>query len=150
MEVMTLRERGIVIDVRDGRALVEVTPAEGCGKTCSCSAVEGKAHLRRVELEAPEGVRPGSVVTLEVSSGQIVASSAAVFLGPPAFFVLGAVLSKPLLAVLSIRINPDLGMMLCGAVAFLIGLAAALLFSRRGAKRDWLEPRIIEVLSSAS
>jgi len=147
---MTVRERGVVIEVKDGRALVEVTPAEGCGKGCSCSAVEGNAGLRRVELDAPEGLRPGSVVTLEVSSGHVVASSAVVFLVPPAFFVLGAVASKPLLAATGIGMNPDLGMMLFGAVAFLVGLAGALVFSRRGAKRNWLQPRIAEVLERTS
>jgi len=38
MEVITMRERGVVIDVRDGRALIQVTPAAGCGTNCSsCS-----------------------------------------------------------------------------------------------------------------
>ena len=145
-----MRERGVVIEVTDGRALIEVEPAEGCGKSCSCSAVEGKAHLRRVELEAPEGVRPGAVVTLEVSSGRVVASSAALFLGPPLLFILGAVISKPALAAVGVRINPDLGMMLFGAVGFLVGLAGALLFSRRSAKRHWLRPRIVQVADSTS
>jgi positive regulator of sigma E activity len=145
-----MRERGIVIEVKDGRALIEVEPAEGCGKSCSCSAVAGKPGPRRVELEAPRDVRPGAVVTLEVSSGQVVASSAAVFLGPPLLFIVGAAVSKPLLGALGVRINPDMGTMLVGAVGFLVGLVGALLFSRRSAKRRWLTPRIVEVSDAAS
>jgi len=140
-----VREHGTVIDVRDGRALVEVTPAEGCGKTCSSCAVAGSPHLRRVELDAPDGLRPGSGVTLEVGSGRLVTSSAVVFLGPPACFVLGAVLSQPLLRALGVHINPDLGMILIGGLAFFLALAAAILFSRRAAKRHWLTPRIVDV-----
>jgi len=143
-----MREQGIVLEINDGRVLVQVQPGEGCGETCSCSAVEGTAGLRRVELDAPEDVRVGSRVTLEVSSGQVLASSTAVFLGPPAMFVLGAAVSKPVLGALGVHINPDVGMMVCGAVGFVIGLAGALLFSRRGTKRNWLKPRIVEVVNS--
>ena len=144
-----MRERGIVIEVNDGRALVEIEPGEGCGKGCACSAVEGKEHLRRVEIEAPGDVRPGSMVTLEVSSGQVIASSAVLFLGPPACFVAGAALSKPVLAALGAQMSADAGMMLCGAVAFVVGLVGAILFSRRGAQRDWLKPQIVEVFNAA-
>ena len=144
-----MRERGIVIEVNDGRALVEIEPGEGCGKSCSCSAVEGKAHLRRLEIEAPADVRAGSMVTLEVSSGQVIVSSAVLFLGPPVCFVAGAALSKPILAALGVSIAADAGMMLCGAVAFAVGLVGAILFSRRGAQRDWLKPQIVEVFNAA-
>jgi len=139
-----VRERGIVIGLKDGRAVVEITPAEGCGKSCSCSAIEGKPHLRRAELDAPGGVRPGAVVTLEVSSGQVLASSVVVFLVPPVFFLGAAIASKPVLDAIGARINPDLGMLLFGIVAFLIGLGGALVFSRRGTRRDWLKPRIVD------
>ena len=150
MEVITVRERGVVIDVQDGRALIEVTPAAGCGKDCSCSAVEGRPHLRRVNLEAPPGVRPGALVTLEVRSGQILASSALVFLGPLACLIGGLLVSRPLLGALGVRLNPDLGMMLVGAVAFIGGLGGALFVSRRRAKRGWLVPHIVEVVNPAS
>ena len=145
-----MRERGVVIQVNAGRALVEVTPGEGCGKHCSCSVVEGRPSLRRVELDAPEGVQPGSTVTLEVSSGQVLALSAVVFLGPIACFVLGAVLSKPLFGALGLRVNADLAMVLGGAATFLVGLAAALAVSRRSARRGWLKPRIVEIGDVAS
>jgi len=145
-----MRERGVVINVTGGRALIEVTPAEGCGKSCSCSAVEGNARLRRIELEAPDGVRPGSLVTLEVDSGQVLASSAVVFLVPLVLLMAGAIVSKPLLAPLGLRMSPDAGMLLCGAVGFLVGLAGAILFSRRGARRGWLKPRIVEVVNPTS
>jgi positive regulator of sigma E activity len=144
-----MREHGIVIEVKDGRALIEVEPAEGCGTRCSCSAVAGKPGLRRVELEAPEGVQPGAIVTLEVSSGQVAASSAALFLGPPLLFIVGAAVSKPLLGALGIHVNPDVGTMLVGAFGFLVGLAGALLFSRGSSKRRWLTPRIVEVSNAA-
>lgn len=142
--MITVRERGIVIGLKDGRAVVEITPAEGCGKSCSCSAIEGKPHLRRAELDAPGSVRPGAAVTLEVSSGQVLASSAVVFLVPPIFFLGAAIASKPVLDAIGARINPDLGMLLFGLVAFLIGLGGALVFSRRGTRRDWLKPRIVD------
>lgn len=145
-----MREHGVVIDVQDGRALIEVTPAAGCGKDCSCSAVEGKPHLRRVEIEAPPGTRPGALVTLEVSSGQVLASSALVFIGPLVFLIIGLLVSRPLLGALGVRINPDLGMMLVGAVALAVGLAGALFVSRRRAGRGWLVPRIVEVVNPAS
>jgi positive regulator of sigma E activity len=150
MEVITMRERGVVIDVENGRALIEVTPAAGCGKNCSCSAVEGRPHLRRVQLEAPAGVRRGAHVTLEVSSGQVLASSALVFLGPLVCLILGLLVSRPLLGALGIRMNADLGMMLVGAVAFLAGLAGALFVSQRRARRGWLVPRIVEVVNPGS
>ena len=139
-----MRERGIVIGLKDGRAVVEIAPAEGCGKSCSCSAIEGKPHLRRAELDAPGGVRPGAVVTLEVSSGQVLASSVVVFLVPPILFLGAALASKPVLDAIGARINPDLGTLLFGLVAFLIGLGGALVFSRRGTRRDWLKPRIVD------
>ncbi len=145
-----MRERGVVIDVQDGRALIEVTPAAGCGTNCSCSAVEGRPHLRRVELNAPPGVLPGALVTLEVSSGQVLASSALVFLGPLGCLILGLLVSRPLLGALGVRINGDVGMMLVGAVAFLVGLVGALFVSRRRARGGWLVPRIVEVVNPAA
>lgn len=145
-----MRERGIVIDIKDGRALVEVTPAAGCGKNCSCSVVSGKPNLRRVELQAPEGVQPGALVTLEVSSGQVLASSAAVFLVPPVGFLAGALVSKPLFGAIGAGINPDLGMLICGAAGFLLGLFGTLLLTRRGSRLNWLKPRIVEVYNPAS
>lgn len=145
-----MRERGIVLDLKGSRALVEISPAEGCGRNCSCSAVTGDPSLRRAELDAPDGVRPGAVVTLEVSSGQVLASSAVVFLVPPLFFLGAALASTPVLGALGARVNPDLGMLLFGVAGFLVGLAGALVFSRRGARRDWLKPRIVEFQNPAS
>jgi positive regulator of sigma E activity len=146
---MAVRERGVVIEVNAGRALVEVTPGPGCGRHCSCSVVDGRPHLRRVELEAPDGVRAGSPVTLEVNSGQLIALSAVVFLGPLVFFVLGAVLGRRLFGALGLHVNADLAMLLGGVVAFLVGLGAALLVSRVSARRGWLKPHIVEVGDSA-
>lgn len=145
-----MREYGVVIDVNDGRALIEVTPAEGCGKSCSCSAVAGNARLRRVELEAPEDARPGSIVTLEVDARHLLATSAVVFLLPLVLLVAGVVGGNPLLGALGVRVDADLGMILSGAVGFLVGLVIGIMISRRGARRGWLMPRIVEVANPAS
>ena len=145
-----MREYGVVIDVNNGRALIEVTPAEGCGKSCSCSAVSGNARLRRVEVEAPETARPGSFVTLEVDSRHMLATSAVVFLLPLVLLVAGVIGGNPLLGALGVRIDDDLGMILSGGVGFLVGLSVGILISRRGARRGWLMPRIIEVTNPAS
>jgi positive regulator of sigma E activity len=150
MEVIAMRERGVVIDVQDGRALIEVTPAAGCGTNCSCCAVDGRPGLRRVELDAPAGVLRGALVTLEVSAGQMLAISTLVFLGPLVCLVAGLLVSRPLLGALGVRIDAEHGMMLVGAVAFFAGLAGALLVSRRRRRGGWLVPRIVEVINPAS
>jgi positive regulator of sigma E activity len=145
-----MREYGVVIDVKNGRALIEVTPAPGCGKSCSCAAVEGNARLRRVELDVPENARPGSIVTLEVNSAHLLASSAVVFLVPVLVLVGGVLGGAPLLGALGVKVNADMGMLLGGAVGFLAGLAGALVLARWGAKRGWLTPHIVEVTDPAS
>ena len=89
-------------------------------------------------------------MTLEVDSRHLLATSAVMFLLPLLLLVAGVIAGNRLLGALGVRVSADLGMILSGAAGFLVGLVAAILISRGGAKRGWLMPRIVEVADPAS
>lgn len=91
------RVAGTVVEVRDGRAIVECeTAASSCG---ACSSGRGcswrrAAGTRRLEVEAarPEGpLRPGQAVELAIDDSRLLAAAARLYLPPLAGVLLGPV-----------------------------------------------------------
>jgi positive regulator of sigma E activity len=64
-----MKEKGTVISVKGGEAVIEVMPAEACTKCCSCSA----SRQRRVKVgrEKAPGVSPGDDVTIEIDTSSM-------------------------------------------------------------------------------
>lgn len=94
------RIAGTVVEVRDGRAVVECeTAASSCG---ACSSGRGcswrrAAGSRRLEVEAtrPGGpLQPGQAVELAVDDGRLLAAAARLYLPPLAGVLLGPVVLR--------------------------------------------------------
>lgn len=118
---------GTVVEIRDGRAIVECeVQAASCG---ACSSGRGcswrrAGGTRRLEVDAarPEGaLQPGEVVELAVDDGRLLAAAARLYLPPLA----GLLLAPALLRLAGWEVGP------APLVAAAAGLLAGMLVARR-------------------
>lgn len=89
------RVAGTVVEVRDGRAVVEcAAQASSCGACASGRGCSWRraAGTRRLEVDAvrPDGtLRPGEAVELAIDDGRLLAAAARLYLPPLAGVLLG-------------------------------------------------------------
>jgi sigma-E factor negative regulatory protein RseC len=91
-----IEERGQVVEVRSGRALVETVRSgscEACGARHACGCTGGGREAR-VWVDDPIGVRPGERVTIAVSEGTVLRASVLVYLLPVVALVIGAIVGN--------------------------------------------------------
>ena len=79
-----MKEKGKVISVRGGEAVIEVMPAEACTKCCSCSAA--RQRRVRVGLEKMPEVSPGDDVTIEIATSSMMRIYLLIYALPLAVF----------------------------------------------------------------
>jgi positive regulator of sigma E activity len=121
------RVAGTVVEVRDGRAVVECeVQASSCG---ACSSSRGcswqrAGGTRRLEVDAarPEGsLQPGEAVELAIDDGRLLAAAARLYLPPLA----GLLLGPAVLRLAGLEAGP------APLVAAAVGLLAGVLVARR-------------------
>ncbi len=110
----------------DGRALVSVVRQSACSGDChqcsGCGAVRETLLLRAVNAI---GAKTGELVTIRSDSGPVLAGAAVLYLLPLVLFFVGYLV----------------GLSLCwpggltGCLAFLIGIAGAVIYDRLAAKK---------------
>jgi len=83
-------EEGVVKEVQDGRALIQVNPRnpEACGSCCACSMWGNKNPELSVR---DDGFRTGQKVTVKIPVTSRLLSIGLLFLSPVAGFTIGAV-----------------------------------------------------------
>jgi positive regulator of sigma E activity len=127
------RVAGTVVEVRDGRAVIECeAPAASCG---ACSSGRGcswrrAAGSRRLEVAAahPDGsLQPGETVELAIDDGRLLAAAARLYLPPLA----GLLLGPAALRLAGWEAGP--APLVAAAVGLLAGMLVARHWSRRGA-----------------
>lgn len=123
---VVIEEKGVVVGVKPGRALVETVRSGSCAscgsdRACACS---GGERGRRVWAEDALGVVPGDRVVLAVSADTVLRAGVFVYVLPAAALLVGAAAGNALAPTLGV--SPDLG---AAGLGF-FGLAAAMLVSR--------------------
>ncbi|MDZ7345627.1 MAG: SoxR reducing system RseC family protein, partial [candidate division KSB1 bacterium] len=80
-----MKEIGIIVQVDDGRAVVQINRSENCGSCTACQAFG--ENVMRVEAANPIGGRVGDRVQVVIEPRRVVKSAALVFLLPLVFMV---------------------------------------------------------------
>ncbi len=141
----TNMEHGTVIEIRDGKALVETgvsSSCEGClaGHSCLMSADGAK---RRLWMENDGGAGVGDEVAFYIAGMAVVASAVVVYLVPAALLIGGIILGAE--AGTMLGFTGDLPLMGGGAA----GLMLSFLFSRAASammkKKKVAEPRMVDI-----
>ncbi len=110
----------------DGTAEVLRVRESACSGDChQCAGCGAPQQSLLFQAENPIGAKPGELVTVESDSGTVLAAAAAVYLAPVALFFLGYLAGELLLSRGA----------WVGCAAFLAGIALAVVYDRRTAKK---------------
>lgn len=140
---MMIQEGKVVKLLADDMVRVEVMRQSACGRDCrtcagGCAAAE--TQLLYVEAKNETGAKLGDYVVLEGESRKVLGMAALTYMLPLALFFVGFV-------VLSLFGVAE-GMAIAGGgVGFLLGILAAIFYSRRMKKRQEKPFRIVLTLS---
>jgi len=138
-----MTEKGKVVSINEGRALIMLTPSDRCAGCRLCSQLQpgGKMSL---EVQAVEGLHPGQEVTVQIDSRAILTGGWTVFILPLIAFIVGAVAAPELTRAAGIRIPGDLSSIILGG--FLLGLTFLGIFLRARSPRyrKKLTPKIVD------
>jgi len=146
-----IEEEGIVTEIREDYAYVEVqrsAACEGCDARCSISDSGGQRMQVRALNEA--GAYPDDRVKLAISERSFLRGSFLIYILPVLFLVIGAVLGERYgQAVLGLADAQAAAALV--AVAFLaLGLVVVAIGSMRLSRREEYIPRVVEVLHGPS
>ena len=137
-----MTEKGRVVSIREGRAVVEIVRGPQCAHCRLCSTgISGRAAS--LELDAVEGLKPGHEVTIEIDSGAILKGGTAVFLAPVIAFIVGAAAGPDVARLLGVRLPGEMASVILGAVLLGLTFLGAYLLGRRPKVHRKLTPRII-------
>jgi positive regulator of sigma E activity len=140
---VAVTEKGKVISIHEGKALVMLTPSEKCAGCNLCSQLQpgGKMSL---EVEAVEGLNPGQEVTIEIDSREMLKGGWTVFILPLIAFIVGAVVAPEIVRVIGLKMPKDVASIILGGFLLGITFLGIYLRSRRPRARDKLAPRIVD------
>ena len=138
-----MTEKGKVISIHEGKALVMLTPSEKCAGCNLCSQLQpgGKMSL---EVEAVEGLHPGQEVTIEIDSREMLKSGWTVFILPLIAFIVGVVAAPEIVRVIGLKIPNDLASIILGALLLGVAFLGIYLRSRHPGHGSNLAPRIVD------
>jgi positive regulator of sigma E activity len=148
---MIVREEGIVQDISGGKAVIAMGghDAARCGNCGVCSRGQGDAMF--MEVDAPEGLKPGDRIQIEIDRPPASLGAALLFVLPLVALITGGVVGT----LLSSRIEslqpygeaPAVAMaVLFCALSFLVAKIVDLRLRRRGA----YTPRIVRIADGGS
>lgn len=137
-----MTEKGRVLSVREGRAVVEILRGPQCADCnfCSSGISAGRSSM---ELEAVEGLKPGHEVTVEIDSGAVLKGGTAVFLAPLIAFIVGAAAGPDAARLLGVRLPGEIASIVLGGALLVLTLLGVYLRARRPKYQQKLTPKII-------
>jgi len=136
-----MEERGTVVELRDGAAIVELAREEKC-ENCRCCAVLGEGRMR-MEAAAPDGAAVGDRVVVEVSEERMRAI-VLVFALPLAALLAGVIAGHLASRAFFGGEHTDLLSIACAAVLVTATYVGVHLHERASARRR-PPPRIIRI-----
>ena len=140
-------EQGLVLDVREGRAKVEMQPRRGscCGGCSFCTATgEG----RTLELDASPGLQPGDRVKVRVPVRSAVIATVVLFAVPLLLLVGGVMAGAYAFPAAEATGQVNLFALLVGTVLALLWYGGVWLVERGRGERPDKVPQIVEVVHS--
>ncbi len=134
-------ERGLIVNIENNRAVVELAQRKECASCKLCSGVGGKQQLK-VELDKIDLFEVGQEVVVEISSSETLKGGFFVFILPLIAFIMGAWGGPKVFELLNISIGADLERMIAGFGLLSLSLVAVTLLYRSEKKKQKLKPRI--------
>ena len=135
-------EQGTVVEVREGKAVVEMTPSAGCARCgiCACGA-DGKM---RIETDAPPGIAVGDPVEVDLPVGRMRAA-VTVYLIPLVALLAGAMLGNWVGAAYWPKSSFEGVPAIVGAVVFVVAAFAGVALHERRAAGTRMPPTIRKI-----
>lgn len=144
-----LEEEGIVIGMRDGRALVKAQRSSAC---TGCVALEvchrGEGEEMVIETLNPVGARIGERVKIAIEPGIFLKASFLIYIIPIISLGLGAVAGKSISDYLGGE-NSDLWAIIGGFSALIAIFGIIFGYNNKIQRNSRYRPRIIEVIKSS-
>jgi len=138
-------EQGLVLDVRNGRAKVEMAAKGGsCCGGCTFCSLEGNS--RTLEMDAPDDLRPGDRVRVQVPVRSAVTATLALFVVPLLLLMGGLAAGAHFFPAEGVVGQVNLPALLLGAVLAALWYGGVALVERRRRRRSDATPRIVEVV----
>ena len=139
-------EEGIVKQTRGDLAVV-VTQRGAMCHSCkahdACNTLGGGEEME-VEALNPIHARPGDRVKIELSEGAFLWASIQVYLIPPLFLLVGAVVGQSLAPRWGL--DENLGAMLLGFGAFALAFLLVKMSATRETKKTYYRPTVVEII----
>lgn len=126
-----MRESGVVVSVRDGRAVVRFERSAMCEKCGMC----GAGREANLELPCPEGVREGETVRVALPGSRVLAASLIAYAVPLALLLAGL--------PVGMWIGGEPAAAACALVGAGIGFVVARVLDPWIRKTGYFSPRII-------
>ncbi len=138
-------EKATVVGIEEGRARVALERSEQCDRCGLCVMASGRPEL---EVRSIPDLRPGDVVSVEISSSAMLRGATLLFLVPIIFFVVGAALSRPIMSALGIGVGENFGALVTGFVFLGLAFLGACLVERTRRKHMKSGARIVRIEES--
>ena len=139
-----IREKGIVVKLENGVAGVAVPGADRskCGSCAACGGSCGIA-VEQFDAPAPEGIRVGDDVVVEVPTPGVAVSTTLIMLIPALLFIAG-VFTATLLQKAKLFPGGNVTAFLVGAGLIALWLAGLAVYDRHLRRSPDHRPRIVE------
>ncbi len=141
-------ERGIVVELKDGMALVEADAGGGCASCASrgsCALMAGE-QKRRLWMANGAGAKPGDMVEFSISARVVAGMSLLLYAMPVALLVCGIAAGAAFAPRLGME--ADAGAVLFGVGAFALSFGIIKAFSSTISVRKASRPVMIRVLGT--
>ncbi len=139
-----VREQGVVEGVEGGKAEVLMEPAApGSCNGCRACAV-GLGEVRRLKVDAPEGLESGSKVVVEVALPSVYVGILLLFVLPIAGLLVGGLIGEAIANRFAAEDGTETVAVVAGIAGFGMGLLVGYLGGRK-IRAGMPEPRIVEV-----
>ena len=112
-------EKGLVISVKDGEALVSFVPTDKCASCCGCSAGKDSSSMQ-MSIKTEKKVLPGDTVSVEVNPRALLSSAFMVFLLPLIMFIVGTLIAVAVLDRTNLLVNKNTVGMIAGFTMMII------------------------------
>jgi len=143
-----LTEKGVIEKASSRKAVVRVQRSSACDSCESRQACEVRNKDMLVEVTNSLDAKPGDTVEISVPAGSLLRFSLLVYFLPVLALIAGALAGGAWSH--SLKINPTLASIICGALAMSISFLVLRAVDRSVGKRKDIAPRMTRILLNAS
>lgn len=142
-----ITQYGIVMETKNGEAVVHVHRSAGCGSCgSSCGhASETESVVMTVTVQNEIGAKTGDNVELSLGSGKLIQMSALTYLMPLAFLFIGAFAGGPFSKTIGWPSDPDLAAAFFGFVFLSLSFFGLWVLMKRKKSAARITPSITKI-----